>query len=1131
MTTDRWQPIRERAARERALALTQGPAAGQALARAALELTGLEVLPLPAADPMLGGARAMFDGEYVAYDSSLPAPAAAFSLAHELGHRCLHGEAARCSDADINEEFAAERPPVGPGVVEAYSPRARRELEANIFAAAFLIPQDDLAARFRAGARLAALAAAYGVSETAMANALATALFNPPATPPAEPQHATRNTQHATFVKLDPTQEAAATVAAGPVLVDAGPGTGKTRTLIERVLYLLRRGVAARNILALTFSNRAAAEMRERLLLAAPHQAGDVTVGTFHAFCLQLLREHGPDPALLDATEAAALLERHLAALDLQEYFTLANPGYWLKDILGAISRAKDELVGPEGYTVLAAAALEAADPADEKARKQAAKWAEVARVYAMYERLLAERGATDFGGLLLRTVELVRDRPELREHLRQQYREILVDEYQDMNRASSILLQLLAGDGRGLWVVGDLRQAIYRFRGASPANITQFEQDFPGGRRMGLGVNYRSDAQLVGLFRAVGGAMPMQGAPPANWHPARPEAPRPHVWMATAADGHAEARGIAAAIRERHVAGRSYREQVILCRTHRQAEPIARELERQGVPVLYLGPLFERPEVRDLLALLALVAEGGGSLLRVGAMPDHAFPREERIRLVRFAAEEGLAFPAALRHADAAGLSPEGVAACAALAATLDAIGYPQNPWQFLVRYLFGHGALLGRLLADPGPEAAQGRLAIRQFLAVTRDWTERHGAPSGPDAGEQPLRAFLAYVRRLVADKEDIGLLPPDTGDLDAVRVLTVHASKGLEFPVVYLPNLAARRFPAPPQYDPAPPPPGLLADDPGDPLVEETCLFFVALSRARDELILSHAQRYGRRNCEPSPLLDLVRPFFSDITPIYLTWDQAGADAEPEPPPATRRSTARLDFGEIELYLRCPRRYEYNRAIRLREPEEQLGYKQFHDCVQQVLAELRRLRREGDLPATEAGALAVLETAWEEHGPREHTHADLWAAHAARQVRNYWQWLATHDPGLPWRDELVLDIDGVEVSIKVDVAAETPGGALRVTQIKTGRPKDDDGRAPRLSVLRRTLSERVPPDREIRVELHYPMTGETVPVKTARNEADRVRKIEQAVAGIRAGHFPPTPAEDDHCLTCPFWIICPA
>lgn len=1126
--SDRWQPIRERAARERALALTQGSAAGQALAQAALELTGLEVLPLPAADPMLGGARAMFDGEYVAYDSSLPAAAAAFSLAHELGHRCLHGAAAHCSDADIDEEFAAERPPIGPGVVEAYSPRARRELEANIFAAAFLIPQDDLAAHFRAGARLPELAARYGVSETSMANALAIALFNPPppAAPP-EPENSKLKTQNSTFVKLDPTQEAAATVDAGPVLVDAGPGTGKTRTLVERVLYLLRRGVAARNILALTFSNRAAAEMRERLLPAAPAQAGEVTVGTFHAFCLQLLREHGPDPVLLDATEAAAMLERHLATLNLQEYFTLNNPGYWLKDILGAISRAKDELVGPEGYAALAVAAREAADPADEKALKQAAKWAEVARVYAAYERLLAERGATDFGGLLLRTVALLRDRPDVREHLQARYREILVDEYQDMNRASSVLLQLLAGDGRGLWVVGDLRQAIYRFRGASPANITHFEQDFPGGRRMGLGVNYRSDAQLVGLFRAVGGAMPMQDAPPANWHPARPAAPQPHVWMATAADGHAEARGIAAAIRERHAAGRPYREQVILCRTHRQAEPIARELERQGIPVLYLGPLFERPEVRDLLALVALVAEGGGGLLRVGAMPDHAFSRAERIRLVEYAAQAGPAFPAALRHAEAAGLSPQGVAACTALADTLDAIGYPQNPWQFLVRYLFGHGALLGRLLADPGPEAAQGRLAIRQFLAVTRDWTERHLA----DAGEQPTRAFLAYLRRLVADKEDIGLLPPDTGDLDAVRVLTVHASKGLEFPVVYLPNLAARRFPAPPQYDPAPPPPGLLVGDPGDPLVEETCLFFVALSRARDELILSHAGRYGKRNYEPSPLLDLVRPFFSDITPIYLDWDQAGADETPEAPPAEQRSILRLDFGEIELYLRCPRRYEYNRAINLREPEEQLGYKQFHDCVQQVLAELRRLRRDDELPSTEEDALALLEAKWEEHGPREHTHADVWAEYTAREVRNYWLWLTTHDPGLPWRDELVMDIDGVEVSIKVDVAAETPDGALRVTQIKTGRPKDEDGKAPRLSVLRRTLAELVPPGREIRVELHYPMTGETVPVKTARNEADRVRKIEQAVAGIRAGHFPPTPAEDDHCLTCPFWIICPA
>jgi superfamily I DNA/RNA helicase len=917
------------------------------------------------------------------------------------------------------------------------------------------------------------------------------------------------------------------------VLVDAGPGTGKTRTLVERVLYLLRRGVPARQILALTFSNRAAAEMRDRLALAAPTQAGGVTIGTFHAFCLQLLREYGPAvgqpvPALIHPLDAAVLLEHHLDELGLEHYFNLHNPGLWLRDILGAISRAKDELVGPERYRELALAARAAAAPDDAKAQQAAAKWEEVARVYAVYERLLGERGLLDFGGLLLAVVRLLRDHPDLRAQVQRTYTQILVDEYQDMNRASGVLLQLLAGDGRGLWVVGDLRQAIYRFRGASPANITQFSTDFPGGQRLSLGVNYRSDGQLVGLFRTVGAAMPLPNAPPADWQPARPDAPAPHIWMAQAADERAEARGIAAAIAERHTTGRPYREQVILCRTHRQAEPIARELERQGIPVLYLGPLCERPEVRDLLALLSLVAEGATGFLRVGAMPDHYLPRAERIQLIQYAKD--LPFPAALRQAEAAGLPPESVAACAALADTLDAIMYAPNAWHCLVRYLFGHSTLPARLLGDSGAAAAQQRLAIGQLLGLAREFAGR--APAD-EAAPPPLAGFLAHIRRLVANNEDTTALPPESDDLDAVRVLTVHASKGLEFPVVYLPNLADRRFPAREQHDMVPPPPGLLPDGAGDRLSEETCLFFVALSRARDELVLSLAERYGKTKYAPSPLLELVQPFFTGATPITLAWGAAAPDAAPAgDAPDAGPLDRPLEMSDIELYLRCPRRYEYNRVIKLAEPGANAGYKHFHDCLQRTLAALRQLRRNGALPATAGEAVALLDADWAAHGPCDHLHAPLYARIAAEWVARYWAQLQVGDVTAPWHEEMTTEIDGVPVRIKIDAAEELPDGSLRLVRHRTGRPRDDDSRAERLAMLRRAVAERVPRDREIHIELEYLSNGETVPVKAGgRYEEARVRKVEEAVRGIRARRFPAAPASADDCRTCPYWMINPA
>ncbi|HUS14993.1 MAG TPA: UvrD-helicase domain-containing protein, partial [Chloroflexia bacterium] len=420
--TERWRTIQQLAAAQRPLLdpATGGPAATLHLVHAALEAHGLDVFPLPSGDPLLGGARAVFDQEFVAYDASLPAPAVAFSLAHELGHKLLHSGGGHCTAADIDEEAAAPLL-AAPGGVETYSPRQQRELEANAFAAAFLMPAAELRAGFLAGLSYADLAARYGVSETAMLNTLAATLLVPVAastsTPDdgSSPTHAGeptgQETGPAAAFPLDESQRAAATVVEGPVLVDAGPGTGKTRTLIERVGFLLREGHAPESILALTFSNRAAGEMRERLRATAPGAADAITVGTFHAFCLQLLQEHGAEAGLpdgvtlIDDVQAAAWLETGLARLGLDHYASLWEPARSLPDILGAISRARDELVDAARYAELAAdaaRAADAADPPDPKARERADRWAEVARVYAVYEELLERKGALDFGGLLL---------------------------------------------------------------------------------------------------------------------------------------------------------------------------------------------------------------------------------------------------------------------------------------------------------------------------------------------------------------------------------------------------------------------------------------------------------------------------------------------------------------------------------------------------------------------------------------------------------------------------------------------------------------------------------------------------------------------------------------------------------
>ncbi len=1125
-----------------------------------LEAQGLEVLRLPPSDPMLGGARAVFDREFVAYDESLPLPAVAFSLAHELGHTLLHGGAGGCAADDIDEAWAIA--PVVPGGVEVYSPRQEREREANAFAAAFLMPPAELRAGFAAGLSYAALAARYGVSETAVLNALAATLLVPVGEGSGArgqgsgvdlTQHSTLNTQHLT---LDSSQAAAATVAAGPVLVDAGPGTGKTRTLIERVAHLLRRGVEPEAILALTFSNKAAAEMRERLRGTAPQAADRITVGTFHAFCLQFLHDHAaaaglpPDLRLVDDVQAVAWLEPHLADLRLDHYGSLHDPAYRLPDILGAISRARDELADAARYAEIAEAARIVAPDDDPQAQALARGWAEVARVYARYEQVLAERGALDFGGLLLHTVRLLESRPTLLAELQGRYAEILVDEYQDMNRASGVLLSLLAGDGRGLWVVGDLRQAIYRFRGASPANLIEWERDFPGGRRLRLDVNYRSDPAIVGLFATLGAAMPLPGAPPA-WTAHRPAGSGPQLWLAEADDNEAEALGILAEIRRRHAAGRPLRDQVVLCRTHGQAAGIARTLEAAAVPTLYLGNLFERPEVRDLLAVVALAAGEGNALLRAARLTGHALDRAACAALLTHARSADLPFPRVLDAAAIAGLDTEAVAACTNLAAAITEAGPFRAAAPFLARILFGPLSPV-RAALTAGAGAAARLLAARNLLDLARSFDALDQSPSPTPTSpvtdqanpliqnselrtqNSSLAAFLVQVRRLYAAKEGVGRTADPLPDLDAVRVLTVHASKGLEFPVVYLPGLAAGRFPFRAMWEPCPIPPGLIRDgDPGDHTLEETCLFFVALSRARDELVISRAARYGKQSAKRSPLLDPLDPYFAAHPPQRLHWatPEVSPAAEDTAPAAdSAGSPLTLTVEALELYLRCPRQYEYSRLWQFDRDDEKGSYQRFHGIVHEQVKQLRDAHRSGALPGDEAAVLANLTAAWTANGPQGHAHEAIYAEAARSLVLGTWHRLAAATPDTPWHNEVDVQLNGATVRARLDLAAHTPQTGVRVVRVRTGKPNDEDRKSPRLALLRRAAEQAAGSGVPVTVELEYLQTGETVEVPDTRYEAARIEKYERAVAGIRAAHFPPTPTEADACLRCPFWIICP-
>ena len=449
---------------------------------------------------------------------------------------------------------------------------------------------------------------------------------------------------------LNPEQLRAVTHGEGPLLVVAGAGTGKTQVITRRIAWLIAtRRARPAEILALTFTDKAAEEMQVRVDELVPYGYTDTAIGTFHAFGDRLIREFAlelglpTDVRVLSRPEVVIFLREHLFEFELDEYRPLGDPTRFLAALATLFSRCKDEDVAPASYleyadrvaaeaaAVRAAVAiagedgsaadqdaLDAASAAAETARRQL----ELARAYARYQELLAANGFIDFGDQVSLALRLVRDSPAVREQLQRRFRYILVDEFQDTNRAQSELVALLAEPRRNVTVVGDDDQSIYKFRGAAISNILEFQERYRGARVVVLRRNYRSLAPLLdAAYRLIRFNDPdrleVRSGLSKRLRAERSVAePRP-VRLEAFATGSEEADWLAAEIGRRIAAGARPRDHVILVRVNAAADPILRSLNIAGIPWRFSGTsgLYARPEVRLLLAFLRTVADPSSSV------------------------------------------------------------------------------------------------------------------------------------------------------------------------------------------------------------------------------------------------------------------------------------------------------------------------------------------------------------------------------------------------------------------------------------------------------------------------------------------------------------------------------------
>lgn len=1088
----------------------------------------LEVYALPAGDSQLKGGRAAFDSQagIILCEDAGSDFDRAFLIAHELGHVILEGDTQDLVTMHVEPDCSIEDAPIGIEKVIDYGARERREVRMDIFARELLLPRSVVRhLHMVEGLSSGSIATRLGMPLPVVQQQLLDGLLMPVGHPASE-----STTLPVLVLIPDPTQIEAAAHRSSPFQLQAGPGTGKTRTLVRRIESLLAEGVDPKSILVLTFSNKAAGELSERLAASDPTAATAMWIGTFHAFGLDIVRRFHdrlglpPDPRLIDRMEAIEMLEDELTRLPLRHFRNLWDPALDLNDMLHAISRAKDEVVDATGYRALAQVMKSTAGDGPE-AIARAEKCLEVALLFEAYQRLMTSAQSIDFGDLVALPVRLVEADAEVRASLRARHQHVLVDEYQDVNRASVRLLKAIVGDGRTLWVVGDARQSIYRFRGASATNMALFAADFPGAKVCRLGINYRSVQEIVDVFTTFSARMKAsEGALPLQLTAIRGASHAPAEFM-VAGSTDDEISTLAASVHTQQRAGTPYRAQAVLCASNARLSEIARGLEDRGIPILHLGSFFERSEIKDLLALVSMLTDPHAvGLVRVATMPAYAMPLRDVMRIIEHLRENQAA---ALDWRQAArqvtGLNAASQAVLARVADLFDGLKPTDNPWTIFVRWVIDGLGLAKAIYETGDPQSRMKGLALWQFLNFCRS------QPGGPGF---PNIRLLDRIRRLVLLNEDRGLrqLPTAADGIDAVRLMTIHGSKGLEFDIVHIPGMVAAGLPRNNMTPRCIPPDGLIYGSMGLSGLEavkaghdeeEECLFFVALSRARDRLFLyaSSEQSDGRARNESKfiPLINrlLARPTHPpqidkqprSTTVIPIAWEDKPIWTE----------------SQVNLFERCPRRFLYTHVLKLGGRRSETAFMKMHNVVSDVFDWLKTTHATTNPNATEVDR--HFDEAWQAKGAPNHGYAEDYRR-IGRHLVDCLIEIRSRGELTPFTPMVLGSAEG-DLLVVPDSVARVEGGQVVVRRVKTGKPRSNAFDDIEYTILHLATVQTY--GGLALIEVTY-LTSETTEAMTisARKLETRRHKVQDMMRQIHSGDFAPKP-EARSCPTCPSFFIC--